>query len=215
MQSARTAIAHTHAIALAHVLFTVRSKGEGGLCPPEHVLGLLMLGFRMGCEIVDIEASMLAHTRSALLEWLQHHFSTSPPCAHVSAVLSSVHVMNSSVSLHDDHICARSLAVAAARSPAPHALKFAAVLADDVSNARMQQQASNAQHYFGLPVCCVAIAGEGAGRSAIAAISRLHCATLTFCRPMSSAAPTALGSCPTKKNQILHTAQLHPGKNDN
>jgi hypothetical protein len=33
----------------------------------------------------------------------------------------------------------------------------------------------------------------GSGSSSIAAISRLHCATLTFCRPQFAATPTAQG----------------------
>jgi 3-dehydroquinate dehydratase len=193
LQMARAAVARAHACALAHVLFTVRSTQEGGMCPPLHVLSLLKLGFRMGCEIVDVEASARADTRSALLQWLQRHFSTSPPSSRVSAVLSSVHVTNASVTLHDDHICARSLAAAAACVPAPHALKFAAVVTDDVASARMQQQALQAQTSFNLPVCCVAMVGEGAGSSGIAAVSRLRCPTLTFCRPASASAPTASG----------------------
>ena len=213
LQRARAAIAHAHARALAHVLFTVRSLQEGGMCPPQHVLSLLKLGFRMGCEIVDIEASARADTRSALLQWLQRHFSSQPPSSPVSAVLSSVHVTNASVTLHDDHICARSLAAAAACAPAPHALKFAAVVTDDVAGARMHQQALQAQHSFNLPVCCVAMAGEAAGSSGIAAISRLRCATLTFCRPMSAAAPTASGSpARTENSQSRALLALAPNK---
>lgn len=194
MQAARAAVAHCHARALAHVLFTVRSEQEGGLCPPRLVPRLLQLAFRMGCEIVDIEATMCSSSRSELLRWLQQHFPSPPSCC-VSAILSSVHVTNASVVLHDDHMCARSLAVAAACEPAPHALKFAAIVTDDVTCARMQQQAQQAQLSFGVPVCCVAMAGESAGRS-VAAVSRLRCPTLTFCRPESPSPATASGAAP-------------------
>jgi len=62
----------------------------------------------------------------------------------------------------------------------------------------MQQQA---QGSFDVPVCCVAMAG-GAESISISAISRLNCATLTFCRPMSASAPTAQG------NSSAYTPQL-------
>jgi 3-dehydroquinate dehydratase len=191
LQSARAAVALVHSRELAHVLFTVRSDQEGGKCPSRHILQLLQLGFRMGCEIVDIEANMCSDTRTALLHWLQNHFGTSFPSSRITAILCSVHVTNPAVCLHDPHICARSLAAAAACAPAPHALKFAAVVTDEVASARMQQQAQQAIEIHGLPVCCVAMGGSGS--SSIAAISRLHCATLTFCRPQFSVTPTAQG----------------------
>ena len=193
LQTARAAVAHAHARALAHVLFTVRSEEEGGKCPARHVLRLLQLGLRLGCEVVDIEANMLPATRSALQLWLHRHFGSSSPL--ISAVLSSVHVTNPAVFLHDPHMCCRGLAAAAACNPAPHALKFAAVVTDAVACARMQQQAQQAQDSYGVPVCCVAMAGGGSS-SSVAAVSRLHCATLTFCRPLSAATPTAQG-CPS------------------
>lgn len=199
LQAARAAIAFAHAHALAHVLFTARSEQEGGRCPPHAMLRLLQLGFRMGCEVVDIEASMSSTARAALLDWLRDHFSASPsPC--ISAILSSVHVMNPSLMLHDPYICARSLAAAAACEPVPHALKFAAVVTDAVVCARMQQQA---QGSFDVPVCCVAMAG-GAESISISAISRLNCATLTFCRPISASAPTAQGSSSALQPQLAN-----------
>ena len=57
------------------------------------------------------------------------------------------------------------------------------------------QQAHQAQDTHGIPVCCVAMASSAAGSSSTAAISRLHCATLTFCRPLYAATPTAQGHC--------------------
>ena len=206
LQSARTAVAHVHARELAHVLFTVRSDQEGGKCPSRHILHLLQLGFRMGCEIVDIEANMCPDTRTALLHWLQSHFGTSFPSSSITATLCSVHVTNHAVSLHDPHICARSLAAAAACAPAPHALKFAAVVTDEVASARMQQQAQQAVEIHGLPVCCVAMAGSGS--SSIAAISRLHCATLTFCRPQFAATPTAQGRNSAPNVKIITSVML-------
>jgi 3-dehydroquinate dehydratase len=192
LETARAAVAHAHAAALAHVLFTVRSEEEGGRCPAQHVLRLMQLGFRMGCEVIDVEANMCSDTRADLLVWLRHHFCS---CPRVTAILCSVHVMNPAVCLHDTNVCARSLAAAAASAPAPHALKFAAAVPDSVACARMQQQAQQAQDTHGIPVCCVAMASSAAGSSSTAAISRLHCATLTFCRPLSAATPTAQGHC--------------------
>ncbi len=194
LQAARTAVAHVHARALAHVLFTVRSEAEGGRCPQQHVLCLLQLGFRMGCEVVDVEASTCGSARSALLQWLRRHFNPLSSPTGISAILSSAHVTSPSVLQHDDHMCARSLAAAASCQPSPHALKFAASVADELECARMQQQARQAQLSFCVPVCCVAMAVEGAGRNGAAAISRLRCSTLTFCRPTSSSPATASGA---------------------
>ena len=134
---------------------------------------------------------MCRDDRAALNLWMRTHFAASCLPYHrcagsLSAILSSVHVMQPAVMIHDPHKCARSLAAAAVCLPAPHALKFAALVIDAVEAARMQQQALQAQESLALPVCCVAI-GNGEC-SSIAGISRLHCATLTFCRPTSSAA---------------------------
>ena len=149
----------------------------------------------MGCERVDVEARMCSSTRAALQRWIRAHFNALQMQPFISAIVSSIHITDPLLPLHDPHICKRSLASAAACSPPPHALKFAATCTDAVACARMQQQAQEAQRGFNMPVCCVAMGDGGGGEgNSCSAFSRLLCPTLAFCKPLSHVtSPTAQG----------------------
>ena len=149
---------------------------------PLHLTTPPPLPCRMGCERVDVEARMCSSTRAALQRWIRAHFNALQMQPFISAIVSSIHITDPLLPLHDPHICKRSLASAAACSPPPHALKFAATCTDAVACARMQQQAQEAQRGFNMPVCCVAM-GDGGGGGVTAAVPSAGC-----CAPPSPSA---------------------------